>query len=1118
MLRVVAHKSAAAARQYYAESLKREDYYSEGQEIVGKWHGKAAERLGLSGDVTPEAFAALVENRHPVTGKRLTPRTKADRIVGYDINFHAPKSLSILHALTGDADILKAFRSAVTETMNELEGQTNTRIRQAGAQENRNTGNLAWAEFVHFTARPVGGIPDPHLHVHCFAFNATFDSAESRWKAAKFRQIKEEAPYNEAAFHARLASKLSAIGYGIRRTPTGWEIEGIPRSVIDKFSRRTAQIERFADEHGITDPRIKDGLGAATREGKRHGMTYPEMLAAWGVRLTAEEKVLISKIRFDRQGDKPERKISAAEAVDFAFEKHFAKNSVVEQNRLVSEALRYGVGQVKPEQVWRELSRREMIVGKVGDQMLCTSLEVLAEEVSLINKVRSGRGKCAAIQQGRIVFQDQKLSGEQKRAVSHILKSTDQVIAIRGGAGVGKTTLMTEAAAQIEAAGQRIFAFAPSAAASRETLREAGFESANTVAHLLLNKDLQRKIRGQVILIDEAGLLGARDMWEIMKLAGESTRVILTGDSGQHSPVARGDAFRLLEKYSGLKIAEVKEVRRQEQEQYKQAVTALSRGDLQSAFQNLDDLGAIIEEGDDGSRYHLLAQDFLALSRKGSVPLVVSPTHAESARVTDAIRDAKKQVGQIKAERVFSRYHDLRWEDADKKRAENYRLGLIVQFHQNAQGIGRGEIFAVTGVEAGKVTARNAAGKTVSLPLKQAQRFQVFEEREIRIGAGDQIRVTRNGKSQDGRRLHNGNLFEVEKVKKNGDIVLSGGAVLNSNHGHFSYGYCQTSHSSQSKSVRDVLVAQSQDSFVASSREQFYVSVSRGKQSIRIYTDNRQGLQEAVGNTSQRRSGVELARLKSREIAAMQAELTSRQFKDLVKSRVVEGQATSHVKSLLKERRQEGVKKSPEMSWRKYVEMRRGLVGPDGRSRSKGQPQAKDKKAGKAESKQKSFARPTQLTSPTMERMKQAHEGKQKLQAQPDQKPKPQQSRFVQAYKSSVEHFKKVTAGRKSVKQQAEPQSKPTRAQPLPKQDSGEGQAKQMTANLTKDVQAAKTAKQGQSKPAPLPQSNVAQVAEHASRQKTSNADMATKQNAVKAMEQKVQAKQSVPPPPSPKR
>src|SRR5208282_5854316 len=118
-------------------------------------------------------FAALVENRHPGTGERLTARTNSERVVGYDLNFHAPKSLSVLHAFTGDEDILNAFRSAVAETMAEIEEKTRTRVRQKGAQQNRVTGNFAWAEFVHFTARPVKGIPDPLLHVHCFTFNAT---------------------------------------------------------------------------------------------------------------------------------------------------------------------------------------------------------------------------------------------------------------------------------------------------------------------------------------------------------------------------------------------------------------------------------------------------------------------------------------------------------------------------------------------------------------------------------------------------------------------------------------------------------------------------------------------------------------------------------------------------------------------------------------------------------------------------------------------------------------------------------------------------------------------------------------------------------------------------------
>jgi conjugative relaxase-like TrwC/TraI family protein len=223
----------------------------------------------LSGSVTPEGFAALVDNRHPGTGERLTARTKASRTVGYDLNFHAPKSLSLLHALTGDKALVGAFREAVAETMAEIEAQVATRVRQRGAQADKVTGNLAWAEFVHFTSRPVGGIPDPHLHVHCFAFNATFDADEERWKAAKFLEIKKSAPYSEAVFHAHLADKVKALGFGIERTRFGWEIVGVPRDVIERFSRRTAQIDRLASERGITDARKKDVLGAESREGKR---------------------------------------------------------------------------------------------------------------------------------------------------------------------------------------------------------------------------------------------------------------------------------------------------------------------------------------------------------------------------------------------------------------------------------------------------------------------------------------------------------------------------------------------------------------------------------------------------------------------------------------------------------------------------------------------------------------------------------------------------------------------------------------------------------------------------------------------------------------------------------
>ncbi len=1058
MLRVVAHKSAAAAHHYYTEGLRREDYYTEGQEVAGKWYGRAAERLGLSGDVTPEAFAALVENRRPQTGERLTPRNKADRCVGYDLNFHAPKSLSVLYALTGDSEILQAFRSAVAETMRGIETGVRTRVSRGRSKTERTTGNLAWAEFVHFTARPVGGIPDPHLHVHYFAFNATHDDVEGRWKAAAWREVKKDAPYSEAVFHSLLTDKLKALGYGIERTPKGWEISGIPRSVIDKFSRRTAQIERLAAEKGIKDAKTKDALGAASREGKRHGLTYSDLLAAWGIRLTADEKVQISKVRFDKAGGGRGQAVTAAHALDEAASKSFAKSSVVETKRLVAEALRLGVGQVRPENVWREFNRRGMVVRKIGNETLCTSIEVLAEEVSLISFVRTGRGMHAPFEGRNPRFANDALSAEQKAAVRHILHSQDQVIALRGAAGVGKTTLMGEAVSQIEATGVKVFAFAPSAAASRETLREAGFLNAETVAHLLANPKLQERTRGQVIWVNEAGLLGARDMWEIMRIAGNyGTRVILTGDTAQHAPVARGDAFRLMQKHAGLKVVEVTQIRRQEGEEYRKAVAALSKGDLRTGFRRLDELGAIVEIENDAERHRLLAHDFLDLSGQGSNPLVVSPTHAEGAKVTAAIREAKRGAGLLGPEKPFVQFHNLQWEEADKRRVENYGEGLVVQFHQNAHGIRRGELFRVTGRdEKGEVKAVNAAGREVSLPLKDADRFQVFEEREIKLARGDRIRITRNGNSDDGRRLNNGNIFTIQKIKPDGKIVLNTGAVLGREHGHFAYGYCQTSHAAQGKSVRDVLVAQSADSFLASSREQFYVSVSRGKQTIRIYTDDRRGLQEAVGNSSTRRAGIELAGFTEREISSLMSEFNGRQWRDMIQSRRADGVSASHVQNLLRERKQSELGKPQSMDFRQYIEMRRRIAGPDGKSRSKGHPSGNGQKKGNVQSRGRSFLRPTELTTTTKEKIAAAKVTKAPAAAQKPAATLTRQGRIANGYRAAKDHFKKVSARVKgafdSVKQN----------------------------RLSKQ----------------LPQSNVGQVSRHNVKQRTADAGARAKQQA----------------------
>jgi conjugative relaxase-like TrwC/TraI family protein len=859
MLRVIASRCAGAAKEYFKQSLGREDYYSEGQEIRGNWHGVGAENLGLSGPVTQKAFDALCENQRPGTDDRLTQRNCDNRRVGYDFNFHCPKSVSVVYEFTKDERILDAFRVSVKQTMQEIELETKTRVRKNGANENRTTGNMIWAEFVHFTARPVKGVPDPHLHAHCYAFNATWDEMEKRWKAGEFGDLKADAPYFEAAFHARFARKLADIGYKIDRTAKGWELAEVPERVLHEFSKRSEQVEQKSKELGVTTAREKDGLAALTRERKQKQISKAELRDLWEQRVSPTERLAIHAAL--RRAVSTAPRISEAKAMDFAIRHCYERASIVSDKELLRQAFRNGFGDVDVEAVKQELLRGDFIKEQANGRDWFTTKEVLAEEQRLIKFVQSGRGKFRAFRES-YDFQNEQLSDEQRNAVFHVLRSTDRVIAIRGGAGTGKTTMMQEAVGAIESTGFKVFTFAPSAEAARGVLRsDAGFANAETVEMLLQNSNLQERVSGHVIWIDEAGLLSVRTLARVADLAErENCRVILSGDTAQHRGVERGDALRILENHAGLKAAELTEIRRQKAEVHKNLVADLRSGNLECAFKRLDALG-MLRELPSERRHETLAGDYAAAIKRGKSALVISPTHAEGERVTRQIRLKLKGAKRIGVdEREFLQLKNMQWTEAQRADGRNYVPGMVVQFHQNVVGFQRGERATVFGCESGCVFVRRNNGEIAFLALDKAVRFQVYESRRISLAPGDMVRITRNGFTRNRKRLNNGDLKQIKGFTKQGDIEFSNGWVVPSDYGYLTTGYCITSYSAQSKGVDCIFVAESSESFRAADREQFYVSASRFKEALTIYTDDKGALLNAVNKTSHRPSATDLVK------------------------------------------------------------------------------------------------------------------------------------------------------------------------------------------------------------------------------------------------------------------
>jgi conjugative relaxase-like TrwC/TraI family protein len=866
MLRIFCSEDVSQARNYYTSSLKYEadpsklgQYYGQEQEVIGEWHGKGAERLGMHGKVDQAAFESLCDNKRPGTNDRLTPRTNDHRRVGYDFNFNCPKSVSVVHALTGDERVLGAFREAVSETMRQMESDMKTRVRVHGADEDRTTGNMVWGEFIHFTARPVEGRPDPHLHAHCYAFNATYDPVEEKWKAGQFGDIKRDAEYYEAAFHARLAKKIGELGYAVGRSGDWWEIKGLSRETLEKFSQRTEKIEAAAKERAIDDAAAKDKLAALTRE-KKIKTSMSDLKREWADRLTSDEKQSLAGLLAQPQN----QVITARESMDYALAHCHERASVVTDKALVTEALWNGVGHVDVAQVERQLLREDILTQEMNGRRWCTTREVLREEWENIGFVKKGYGQCRPLNSKPSTFQNIQLGQDQKDAVRHVMTSPDRVMATRGPAGAGKTTMMQEAVAGIGAGGHRVFTFAPSAESSRGTLRKEGFQDAQTVAHLLKNELLHPQLRGQVLWIDEAGLLSARQMRGIFQLAEkQDCRVILSGDTAQHASVERGDALRLLETYAGLKAAQLTEIRRQKSEQYREAVRDLAKGDARRGFEKLDQMGAIKELPED-ERYKQLAKDYADAVSRRKTALVASPTHAEGDRVTTEIREELKKRGKLETdERQLTRFISQQWTEAQRSNPQSYHSGLIVQFHQNAPGFTRGQRLTVSSVgNDSYVYAQDEHGRQHALPLDQSSRFQVYESQTLPLAPGDQICITQNGFTSDGKhRLNNGSVYQLKGFTKTGDLKLTNGWVIGKDYGNLAHGYCQTSHVAQSKTVDRVFVAQSAASLGASSSEQFYVSVSRARDSVTVYTDDKARLAETIQSSGARMTAHELLKL-----------------------------------------------------------------------------------------------------------------------------------------------------------------------------------------------------------------------------------------------------------------
>ena len=153
--------------------------------------------------------------------------------------------------------------------------------------------------------------------------------------------------------------------------------------------------------------------------------------------------------------------------------------------------------------------------------------------------------------------------------------------------------------------------------------------------------------------------------------------------------------------------------------------------------------------------------------------------------------------------------------------------------------------------------------QTLPIPYTDSKFFSVFKPIKLKLTPGDLIRITANSTNEQNKKLLNGSSYTIKSINTDPKtnqtrITLDNDWTLPKNFGHLAHGYTSTSYASQGRTVRHLIISQSEISLPASSFQQGYVSASRGKESISWYTDNKEGLKKALGVMKNREFGVDV--------------------------------------------------------------------------------------------------------------------------------------------------------------------------------------------------------------------------------------------------------------------
>ncbi|RSB40948.1 Ti-type conjugative transfer relaxase TraA [Brevundimonas sp. 357] len=346
-----------------------------------------------------------------------------------------------------------------------------------------------------------------------------------------------------------------------------------------------------------------------------------------------------------------------------------------------------------------------------AEQRLHCAAELMAEKELHEVSSRDREAALASAEKRGLV-----LSGEQADALAHVTDGRDLGIVI-GYAGTGKSAMLGVAREAWEAAGFEVRGVALSGIAAENLESGSGIPS-RTIASMEHGWGQGRDMltARDVLVIDEAGMVGTRQMERVLSHAAEAgAKVVLVGDPQQLQSIEAGAAFRSIhDRHGGV---EIHEVRRQREDWQRDATRDLATGRTGNAISAYDRHGMVHSaETREQARGDLIDRwDRDRQASPDSSRIILTHTNVEVRELNEAARDRMREVGNL-GEDVLVKV---------ERGERSFAAGDRVMFLQNERGLGvkNGTLGTVEQVSPQNMAVQTDDGRSIAFDLKDYDRI-----------------------------------------------------------------------------------------------------------------------------------------------------------------------------------------------------------------------------------------------------------------------------------------------------------------------------------------------------------------------------------------------------------